>query len=103
MIFVKRCGHAEDDNIHLRDFAVIHGGTEPALPRHLNQGSGNSHNIRATLIKSVHFANIDVEAGHLETFLAKQKREREANVAHAHDADSRLAGLDSMLQFARAC
>src|SRR5580704_10442086 len=103
MIFIERRGHAHDDNIHLRDLAIIRGGPESVLARLLNHALGNSNNIRTAAVESLHFTSVDIETGDLEMLITKQKRKRQPNVTHADDSNPRLPGLDSTLQFVGSC
>jgi hypothetical protein len=69
------------------------------LARHADLIWENAHDVGATLIQSVHLAQIDIESGYAKALFTEKQRQGKANIAHSDDANANIAGLDTMSKF----
>ncbi len=99
MVLVKRSRDTQDDDVHFGNLGIVGSSFEPVPPGRFNHVVRYAHNVCTVRVEDLDLTIINVKAGHLETLFAKQKRERQAHIAHPHNADARFSGLESMLKF----
>ena len=86
-------GHADDERIHLARAGEVGGGLEALAARGLDQVNCQPFNVALPRIEHVDLARVDVKAKDLKAHLGKTKRQRQADVTQAIDADhSSLVG-----------
>ena len=98
-MLVERRGDADDDDVHVAQAVEIVGDAEVELDdRFRNLRGGNVADISFPSLQLLDLFGIDVEAGDLESGAGKTQRQRQADVAHAHDSDLRRLFLQSCEQ-----
>ena len=100
VIFVQRRGHADDDDVHLGDPAVIGGGGEAVLPGGLNLRRRECERCRNRPRFSVSTLPGSMSKPVIaKALLAEQQGQRQAHISHADNADAGFASFDFMLDF----
>jgi len=77
---------------------VIGGGAEAGFLCLLDGFGGDADDVGAAGVELGDLGGLHVEAGDAETLFAEEQGEREADVAHADDADAGFAGFHFVLQ-----
>jgi len=99
VVFVQRSGDTDDDGVHLGNVGVVGGRAEAGFPGLLDGLWKYADDVGAAAVELCYFGGFDVEAGDAEAFVAEEEGEREADVAHADDADAGFAGFHFAFQF----
>jgi hypothetical protein len=98
VVVVERGGDADDDGVHLGYVGVVCGGAEAGCLRVLDGFGQDADDVGAAGVESGDFGGLDVEAGDAEALVTEEKREGQADVAHADDADAGFAGFEFVLE-----
>jgi hypothetical protein len=98
VVLVERGGDADDDGVHLLDLRVVGGCVKADTLCLLNHFGQDADNVGATGVEGGYFVRGDVKACDAKPFARKKKREWETYIAHAHDADARLARFNALFE-----
>ena len=99
VVFVERGGDADDDGVHFGHVGVVGSGAETGLLGLLDRFGQDADDVGAAAVERGDFGWLDVEAGDAEAFVAEEQGQRQADVAHADDADAGFAGFHFALEF----
>jgi len=98
VVLVEGGGDADDDGVHLGGEGVIGGGAEAGFLGLLDGFGRDADDVGAAGVELGDLGGLDVEAGDAEALFAEEQGEREADVAHADDADAGFAGFHFLLE-----
>jgi len=99
MIQVERSWHADDYCIHLSDFSIGAGGAKAGSLGLYDFTAGDANNVGAPGIEGLYFTRVNIKACDAKALLAEKKRQRQADVPHAYDADLGPAGGNTGFEF----
>src|SRR5471030_183378 len=103
MMIVERCGHGNDDGVHLRNARIVRGWYETCSLCRLDFSSRNAHDVRAARGQGVDLLLVDVKAGDLKLLFAEQKNQRQADVTQPNNSQPGRAISQFSIECVKLC
>src|SRR5579871_2831695 len=98
VIFIQRCGDANNNRIHGRELRIVGGRGKALSLGRLDLLGRDAINVGTAFGERVHLSRVDVEPGDPKFLFAVQQGQRQSDIAKSNNADAGLALLNLALE-----